>query len=347
MTLSGAKERRQSDEPDIVLGHLSLWVGTGEGFSWPWLDLAVRIGEGWEKVVDVHGPLVQRPDLLAFLPALREFVEGRQADLLLASTGGPMRIILHRSEFGSISGELWLRRSATTQTILFPLWEEALPVALKGAEATAERLADVNLGWRPGPPAGLGDPLLPRDSGIVEPGDPPSQPQPWDAELGTGEDVAFEYTHDGYGWYAVEVRVGQSVGGFGGSYLTDSMGDLLRAGLALLARAPRVELSCNAEPGLTRVEFERVALGADLSQSGRLHYREGCRILIRELGQSGSEQPPEFDALCRSPRAVADAIYRMALPHFAAGAGPWSDAMAALEGALARVPRDPSPSEQI
>jgi hypothetical protein len=343
--LSGAYQRRQSDEPDIVLGHLFLWVGTGEGHNWPWLDLALRIGKGWEKVVDVHGPFIQRPDLLGFLSGLRDFVEGSRADLLLGSIGGPMRIILRRSKFSSLSGELWLGRSSITQTILFPLWEDALPVALKGAEATAERLADMDLGWRPGPPTGLGDALLPRDSGIVEPGGAPSQLQPWDAGLGTGEDVAFEYTHDGYGWYAVEVRVGQLAGGFGGSYLTDSMGDLLRAGLALLARAPRVELSCNAEPGLTRVEFERVALGADLSQSGQLRCREGCRILIRALDQEGREQPPEFDALCRSPLEVAEAIYRMALPHFAAGAGPWSDAMAALEGALARVPRDP-PSEQ-
>jgi hypothetical protein len=70
--------------------------------------------------------------------------------------------------------------------------------------------------------------------------------------------------------------------------------------------------------------------------------RYGCIIRIRQIDDSSGEPlEPEFEALIRSPRAVAEAIYRMALTHFRHGAGPWSDAMAALEGALATVPRDP------
>jgi hypothetical protein len=156
-----------------------------------------------------------------------------------------------------------------------------------------------------------------------------------------GEDVEFDYAVDGYGWYSVSVRTDSKAGGFGGGYLTDPMGDLLRAGLVLLAGAPRAELTCDSEPALTRVEFERVLLGTDDSVPWGGRARYGCRIRIGEVDDfGGALQGPEFEALCRSPRAVAEAIYRMAVPHFRHGAGPWSDAMAALEGALAAVSKD-------
>jgi hypothetical protein len=235
-----------------------------------------------------------------------------------------------------------LQRGAITQTVAFPLREEALPIALAGAEAAVERLAKEDWGWVPAPErARLSPPFEPRDNGIAEPGDPPSRPfESWDAGLGSGEDVAFDYTYDGYGWYAVEVRVGDVVGGFGGGYLTDPMGDLLRVALALIADAGRAELTCNAEPALTRVEFERVTLGHDVTPAGRPLPREGCRIVIRDVDGSGRAGEVEFEALGRSPRAVAEAIYRMALSNFADGAGPWSAPMAALEAALGAVPRE-------
>lgn len=154
--------------------------------------------------------------------------------------------------------------------------------------------------------------------------------------------MRLEYVIDGYGWYGVEIWVGEHRGGFGGSYLTDSMGDLLRAALLLLAKADRAELTCNAEPGITRVEFVREQVRFDVDESGMPKCNVyGCRIRIREIDyQNGEEQEPEFDARARSPRAVVEAIYGMALAHFRDGAGPWSDPLAALEGALATVPRE-------
>ncbi|WP_167737626.1 hypothetical protein [Sphingomonas parva] len=334
-------ERRKTEAPDIVIGQAALWIGMGDGLSWPWLDVAIRIGDGWEKALDVNGPLLQRPDVLAFVPALRAFVARERSEVRLASLGGSMRLSLSRSETGWLRGEAKLDRGALSQTIGFPLREELLAPALAGAEAVAARLASEDRGWRPDPArlAAGEAPRPPRDSGIAREEDPLRAPfEPWDAGLGAGEDVAFTYTHDGYGWYSVQVRLGERSGEFGGGYLTDPMGDLLRAGLALLADAWQAELTCNAEPGLTRVRFERVTLGGDVLPDGRPLARHGCRISICDVRSSGEEQPPEFDALCRSPRAVAEAVYAMALAHFADDAGPWSAPMAALEAALAAVP---------
>lgn len=338
-----AIHRRRDLEPDILLGPLSMWVGTGDGQSWPWIDIAVRIGTGWENVVDLHGAMLQRPDLLAFGEAMRAFAQGERNDLLLGSLGGSMRLILRRSEYGSLHGEAWFNRGRLSQTAVFPLWDEAIAAAFPGVEATTRRLKDAQWGWKPSPEHSNAGPLLPRASGIDEYVDQDRPPNPpWNSGLGDGEDVSFHYEIDGYGWYSIGVRVGDSDGGFGGGYLTDPMGDLLRAGLALLAGANYAELTCNAEPALTRVEFERVLLSADDTAPRGARTRYGCRIRIRDIDDcTGESQNLTFDALCRSPRSVAEASYRMALPHFREGAGPWSDAMAALEGALASIPRDP------
>ena len=337
-----AVDRRREQEPDIVIGPLAMWVGTGEGLSWPWIDVAVRIGTGWEKVVDLHGPMVQRPDLLALAPAIREFAERKRDDVTLASIGGSMRLMLRRSEYGSLRGEASFNRGRVSQTVSFTLWEETLSPAA-GAEATAQRLKEAQWGWTPSPEWLGADGLLPRDSGIEE-GEPEDRQPigPWDPGLGAGEDIEFEYVVDGYGWYSIRLRTATKAGGLDGGYLTDPMGDLLRAGLSLIAGASRAELTLDAEPALTRLEFERVLLSLDDTAPQRARTRHGCRIRIREVDDypGGETHEPEFEALCRSPRAVAEAIYRMALPHFRDGAGPWSDAMAALEAALAAVPQD-------
>lgn len=337
-----AIERRRNLEPDIVIGPMAMWVGTGEGQSWPWIDVAVRIGTGWEKMVDLHGPMLQRPDLLAVATAIREFAEKKRDDVTLASVGGSMRLLLRRSEYGSLRGEAWFNRGRVSQTASFALWEEALAPAAEGAERMAERLKDAQWGWTPSLERVGPDALLPRDSGIEEGAQEDRPPAgPWDSGLGDGEDIEFEYVIDGYGWYSISVRTDSKQSGFGGGYLTDPMGDLLRSGLALLAGARRAELTLNAEPSMTRVEFERVLLSIGDSGPGKPLIRYGCKVRTVEIDYLGSEaQEPEFEALVRSPRAVAEAIYRMALPHFRHGAGPWSDAMAALEAALAAVPRD-------
>ena len=335
--------RRRTQPPDLSIGPLAFWVGTGNGLSWPWLDLAVRVGEGWERIADVHGALVQRPDFLEFLAALRAFIAGDRADAALGSIGGSLRLLLRRSDQGSLRGELWLQRGGNSQTVIFSLWKGVLPAALADAEALAARMAAEERGWRPTPGRVLpDDPFLPRDSGIDDPEPDRPPPEGWDAGLAPADEVAFDYVVDGYGWYGVEIRVGDRTGGFGGGYLTDPMGDLLRAALVMLADGDRAELICNAEPGLTRVEFTSEILGVDVDAGGRASRRDGCRIRIREIDHhsGAAAEAPEFDALCRSSRAVAEAIYRMALRHFMDGAGPWSVPMAALEGALAAVPRD-------
>jgi hypothetical protein len=331
--------RRRSQEPDIAIGPLAMWVGTGDGQSWPWIDVAVRIGTGWDKLVDLHGGLLQRPDLLGFAPAMGDFVERRRNDVLLASLGGLMRLMLRRSESGSLHGEAWFSRGAISQTTVFGLWDAAVETALDGVEQTVQRLRDAQWGWTPSPE--LLDPLQPRDSGIDAGPEEDRRPAgPWDAGLGAGEDVSFDYQVDGYGWYGIDVRVGSRSGSFGGGYLTDPMGDLMRAGLAMLAGAGRAELMCNSEPGETRVEFERVLLASDDSLPAGARSRFGCTIRIVKIDYlTGEALDTEFEALCRSPYAVAEAIYRMALPHFREGAGHWSDELASLEGALVAIRR--------
>jgi hypothetical protein len=327
-------------DADIQLGQLELWVGVGRNLSWPWIDVAVRIGKGWgAPFVDFNGPMVKRPDFVAFVPALRDFAEGKRDDALLASLGGSMRVTLRRSEPGWLYGEAWFQHGPNSQTVSFSLWEGALQAAAEGAEAALERVKSAReLGWLPEPDRLS---LFPAVSDPAEP-EAPRRFEPWSSGL-CGEDVRLEYVIDGYGWYGIEVRVGEQRGEFGGGYLTDPMGDLLRVALLLLAGADRAELMCNAEPGLTRVEFVRERLRFDVDESGMPErHVYGCRIRIREIDYlSGEEREPEFDALARSPRAVAEAIYGMALAHFQEGAGPWSDPMAALEGALATVPRTP------
>jgi hypothetical protein len=333
-----AIERRRALEADIALGQLELWIGVGRNLSWPWIDVAVRVGKGWgAPLLDVNGPLVKRPDFVSFVPALRDFAEGRRDDALLASLGGSMRVTLRRSEPGWLYGEAWFQRGPNSQTVSFGLWEGVLAAAAEGAEAALERVKSAReLGWVPEPDRLT---LFPSATDPAEP-EAPRRFEPWSSDA-RGEDVRFDYVVDGYGWYSIEIRVGDRRGGFGGGYLTDPMGDLLRSALLLLAGGGRAELMCNSEPGLTRVEFVREPVRLDVEESGMPEPQVyGCRIRIRDADRPAGEEA-EYDALARSPRAVAEAIYAMALAHFKDGAGPWSDPMAALEGALATLPRKP------
>jgi hypothetical protein len=335
--LDQAVERRRKLDADIVLGQLELWVGVGRNLSWPWIDVALRVGRGWGgPLLDVNGPMVKRPDFIAFVPALRDFADGKRDDALLASLGGSMRVTLRRSEPGWLYGEVWFQRGPNSHTISFSLWEGTLAAAAEGAEAALERVKSAReLGWVPGPDRLS---LFPSATDPAE-AEAPRRYDAWSSGA-CGDDVRLEYVVDGYGWYGIQIWVGEQCGECGGSYLTDPMGDLLRAALLMVAGASRAELTCNAEPGLTRVEFIREPIRFDVDESGMPERQVyGCRIRIWEVDpQSGKDCEAEFDALARSPRAVAEAIYRMALAHFKEGAGPWSDPMAALEGALATVP---------
>ena len=341
-----AKERRRLLEPDIALGSLRLWVGRSTGATW--LDVAVRIADSYERIAEVSGPLLQRPDLKAFEPVLAEFAGVEKGEIRLSSNGGSLAVSLTRySGEGSTYCKVYLRRFYFEQTISFSVTREHVATALAGLRRVIERLdAAEEPRWHPRPDSVAVDGEEPGVArSLADPTDPAESEAPrpagedWDSGLGAGEDIAFTYVVDGFGWFGIEVWAGGRNDGFGGSsWMTDAMGDLLRAGLLLIAGARRAEVVGNAEPGLTRIEFERVLLRRRWSEDGRCRDSDGCWFRIRELDQFTQEpMPVEFEVLCRSPRHVAEALYRMAVPHFEDHARSDYLTLAALEGALAAV----------
>lgn len=335
--IESAVARRQSLPPDLKIGWLSLWFGQSARRTW--LDMAVRAGEGWDMVADVHGPLVQRKDLAPFVGEMRRFAAEEVDEARLASSGGALRIMLKRSH-GWTRAEVGLNRGHLSQTISFNLWQQSLDEAVPAAEATLARLEQANRGWRPKWLFGKPDAAGPARA--IESDEAPDMPErtveAWESGIRTG-DVSFRYMVDGFGWYAVDVRIGDACGEFGGGYLTDAMGDMLRSALTILAGGRRAEFVCHAEPGLTRVTFERVLLNVESGPMETAVRNEGCRVEIREIDHhSGEEEPAQFDACCHSPMALAEAVYTMACAHFADGTQPTSPAaLAALEGALIAV----------
>lgn len=335
--IEAAEERRTMLPPDIKLGWLSLWIG--ESANRTWLDVAAEVRESSVDIIAMHGPLVQRRDFLAFLDALEIFAAGAADEAMLWSEGGSLRLHLARPEAGWMRMSVWLRWGRVEHSIVFRLWEEALEVAVTGAAQARERLARSNRGWRPRLPVALtGDRPGPPEPIRVAAQAPDNRFADWDSGIQTG-DVSFRYAVEGFGWYGVDVRIGELRGEFGGGYLTDAMGDMLRGALAMLAGAQRFEFTCNAEPGLTRVAFERVQLrvvGGTRASTRAIH---GCRVLVQEIDHfNGTDGEVEFDAVCHSPRALAEAIYRMAAEHFVDGTRPTNPAaLAALEGALVAV----------
>lgn len=332
-----ATERRDALPPDIKLGWLSLWIGASGRATW--LDIAAEVRESSIDILVFKGPLIQQADLKPFVLALEGFAAGSTDEAVLASLGGSLRITLSRSKSGWMRLHAWLIWGRVEHNFTFGLWQEALDQAVSGARMTLARIEAARRGCRPrflelfvrsGP--GAPQPVsvtLPETSDRIE---------DWDSGITTG-DIAFRYEIDGFGWYGVEVRVGDEVGEFGGGYLTDALGDMLRGALAMLAGAPSFTFMCHAEPGLTRVTFERVqtrGIGGTRMTARTLY---GCRVLVQEINHlNGSDGTVEFDAVCHSPRALAEAIYRMAAPHFATGTHPTNPAaLAALEGALVAV----------
>ncbi|WP_066795910.1 hypothetical protein [Sphingomonas soli] len=333
-----AFNRREQLDADIKFGWMEMWVGVGSNQPWPWLDVAVRIGKGWGTFVDHYGGLIKRPDFIAFLPELKAFAEERQDVAELRSLGGSMRLRLTR-EFGDLRGEARFDHGPNSQIARFRLWKDSLRDAVPAYENAVRRVEAVNRGWIPR--LGRHD-ATPR-AALLEGRAGPSSFKGWVSGYGEGGDVRFDYEVDGYGWYGVTVQVGDNVCEFGGGWLTDCLGDLLRAALLLLAGRKQVEVLANAEPGQTCIEFEVATLRCEPEPEPGVpgKAQEGCWIRVTELYYvDGKENGLRFEQLARSPFAVAEAIYAMALPHFADGAGPWSAPMAALEGALATVPRE-------
>ena len=333
-----AYNRRQELEPDIKLGWLELWVGVGRNQAWPWLDVAVRIGKGWGTITDHYAPMIKRPDFIAFLPQLRAFAAGEIDEAVMTSTGGSMWLKLVRDEPRWLRGEARFTHGPNSQTVSFALWDDSVCEAIPAFEAAVAR---VEAAWmeRWKPKFGKLD-QTPRAM-LSEVQQPPSHFAAWESGLGEGEDIEIEYTVDGYGWYSGKISMGSCDGYFGGGWQTDAKGDLIRAALMLLTGKRTAEVLCDAEPGQARIEFETVTLrteeGPEPGVPGAS--REGCWVRIRDLDAAPGEDL-EFEMLARSPRAVAEAIYRMGVTLFEHDGGPWSNAMAALEGALASIPRD-------
>lgn len=336
-----AYNRRQKLEADIKLGALELWTGIGRNQSWPWLDVAVRVGKGWGVVADHYGAMIQRPDFIGFLPALRAFAAGETNEASVRSTGGSMQLTLRRSEPGWLRGEINLDQGPNSQLVRFQLWEDSVREAVPTWEAAVARIEAAWIErWKPR----FGKQDLSVHAALIDAPQPPTQFKAWDSGMVDGEDVRITYGVDGYGWYEGSIEIGGNTGHFGGGYLTDAKGDLIRAALMLLTGKRYAEVICNAEPGITRIEFEvanlRVEEGPEPGVPGAME--EACWVRIREIDyQTGEEQPPEFDGLARSPRAVAEAIHAMAVRAAEADGGPWSDAIKVLDAALASLPQNP------
>ena len=159
----------------------------------------------------------------------------------------------------------------------------------------------------------------------------------WEApDVLDAAEVTFRYVVDGVGWFSVEVQVGAASGGFGGSWMTAAMEDLLRIGAALAGGVRRAEMVVDAEPFLTRIEFEVETLNSSVpARDNRWTATDGCWIRIGDIDHRTQERKEfEFEALCLSPLAVAEAIHRMALPHFAQQARTDFPAFAALVAAI-------------
>jgi TonB family protein len=142
----------------------------------------------------------------------------------------------------------------------------------------------------------------------------------WDAPVVLdAAEVTFHPVVGGVGWFGVDALVGTMRDGFGGSsWMTEVMGDLLRAGTALAGGVPKVEILFNSEPFVSRLEFEVEVLNSSVpARNNRWTATSGCWLRLWEIDhQTGVQKDLEFEALCFSPLAVAEAIYRMALPLF-------------------------------
>ncbi|HEX9955323.1 MAG TPA: TonB family protein [Allosphingosinicella sp.] len=408
-----AAELSRRAPPDVLLGRLSLWIGSLKSND-GWLDVAVRVGDDHHLIAETSGMLIQRQDLEAFEPSLRDLAGAESGEALLRSAGGSLsiRVVRQSRAFGN-RVEVGLRQSIFDQKISFGIAPQAYDGAVVGLRAVLARLAQELETARPRvpllepPPAWAWparqhggafeasdyppDALERGETGVVEVDyvvretgeisdlrlvsssgsasldsaaltviaerfqydpatDAAGTPLPhkqrrkiaWlllrdgPVVLDAAE-IDLRYIVDGVGWFSVYARIGKADGGFGGSsWMTRPMEDLLRAGTALAAGVRTAQAMFNAEPFLSRLEFEVETLNSSVPARNNVWTAtDGCWVRVHDLDECTFE-PTEltFEALAYSPLAAAEAIYRMALPLFEANARTDYPAFAALVAAI-------------
>jgi hypothetical protein len=311
--LQTAVERRALLPPDLALGPVQLWFGSSLGSVW--LDTLLVLQNGAQPLEESSATVLRRA-LIAFVPQLAALDAGTSHEARLWSDGSLFSLTLQRAG-GGFWCAVWQRRFAgdplKSEFLVTPA---ELTAAVRGARGILARLDNVERNrWRPRPERISGKAIAALDPG------------------GEGESVAFEYIVDGVGWFAVNIVAGDRRGGFGGSsWELDGLTALLDAALLALDGID-YECTFDAEPSLTRVKFAP----AYRSCPGPI-YRDGFWLRVQEVDHF-TEEPRKlrFEAQCRSNIQLAEAIYRMALPHFVHHARPDAPALARLEDALAAV----------
>lgn len=327
--------------PDLVLGTLSLWIEGAQGSN-GWLDVVVYVGDHFQTLMHQRGPLILKSDLVAFAAALSELAGQEEAEARLPSTGCSLGLgIRRRKPPGGSFCEVALNTFTGDQRISIHCDPAQFPRAAEGLAAALERLERARAeGWRPalldGPPdvrealTRLVGPIGSKPAPDRPTRPAPERPPPRLAD----PEPEFTFAVTDLGWHGLTVRVGDAFCETGGSDIGDGLAHLLRAALALAAGAPHAEVVFNAEPFLTRIEFDAI-YGSD-----GLPPQQPCRIRVVDL--SGYEGAPDglmFEAACGSGLGVAAALYRMALPHFVDNDRADRLAFAALEGALVEIER--------
>ena len=316
-------------DPDLRLGKMSLWIEGAAGGGW--LDVVVHVGDALKTLAYERGRLTHKTDLETFGAGLAGLVNG-ECDAASLPRRGALGVHVTRGRWCSLS----LGHSTGDQSITMLCHEAEYAPALAGVRAALERLArERALSWQPalvsGPEAVRGRlERIARKPAVTE------RPEDFIPHALVGpvraEEPEFEFTYEGSGWHGLAIRVGDGAYETGGSDIGASLRDLLLVGLRLAAGAPHAELTFNAEPGRDRLEFDAEPAGAGLAPL------LPCRIRALELA-SLTEVPVNtgFEGVFDSGLVVAQALYRMALPHFVENDHWDRQAFAALEGALAAI----------
>ena len=324
--------------PDVVLGTLNLWFEGALGAN-GWLDVVAWVGDHFQTLLHTRGPLIRKPDLAGFGAALADLADQEEGEAYLPAIDFSLGLHIKRRRYpGGSFCTVALRSCAGDQTISIHCDPARFLEAAEGVRAALERLAQARA--RAWTPALLGGPpetreRLARLVGAVGSNPAPDRPTrpapPPPPPVVAGPTPEFRFSVEGLGWHGLTIRVGDAEHEAGGSDIGGNLDDLIRAGLMLASGAYRAEVVFNAEPMLTRLEFETLYRTDDLPP-----FRP---VVLRVLEQNHDSAPStiELETICDSALGVAQALYRMALPHYIANDRVDRFAFAALEGALAAI----------